>query len=86
MSDTVVLSFSATMCVYIYVTVTGRNQTLFLSIFDHFFDVYVFVTMSQNLPECSNLAYSNSYICAISTPTLGLYAQSIALGELIELS
>ena len=34
------------------------------------------------------MAYSNSYICAVSTPTLGLYmyVQSIALGELIELS
>ena len=30
----------------VHVAVTGRNQTLFLSIFDHFFDVYVFVTMS----------------------------------------
>ena len=29
-----------------HVAVTGRNQTLFLSIFDHFFDVHVFVTMS----------------------------------------
>ena len=32
--------------VYTYVAVTGRNQTLFLSICDHFFDVRVFVTMS----------------------------------------
>ena len=30
----------------VHVAVTGRNQTLFLSIFDHFFDVCVFVTMS----------------------------------------
>ena len=71
---------------YVYVAVTGRNQTLFLSTFDHFFDVCVFVTMALNLPECSKLAYSNSYICATSKPTLGLYVQSIALGELIELS
>ena len=63
-------------CEYVvYVTVTGRNQTLFLSIFDHCFD---------DLSECSKLAYSNSYICAVSTPTLGLYVQSIALGELID--
>ena len=52
--------------------------------FDHFFDVHVFVTMLQNLPECSKLAYSNSYICGVSAPTLGLYVQSIALGKLIE--
>ena len=66
----------------VYVAVIGRNQTLFLSIFD----VHVFVTMSWNLPECSKLAYSNSYTCAVGAPTLGLYVQSIALGELIELS
>ena len=67
-------------------TVTGRNQIVFLSTFDHFFDIHVFVIISQNLPECSKLAYSNSYICAVGAPTLGLYVQSIALGKLIELS
>ena len=51
-----------------------------------FFDVHVLVTMSWNLPERSKLACSNSYICAVSKPTLGLHVQSIALGELIELS
>ena len=25
------------------------------------------------------MAYSNSYICAVGTPTLGLYVQSVAL-------
>ena len=70
--------------------VTGRNQTLFLSIFDHFFDVRVFVTMSYIEPprilKVAKLAFSNSYICAASTPTFGPYVQSITLGELIELS
>ena len=70
----------------LYVAVTGRNQTLFLSLFGHFFGIHVFVTMSYSLPECLKLAYSNSYICAVSTPTLAVYVQSIALGELIELS
>ena len=42
-----------------YVAVTGRNQTLFLTTF---LIIRVFVSMSQNLLECSKLAYSNSYI------------------------
>ena len=64
-----------------HVAVTGRNQTmsLFLSIFDRFFDVHVCLIKAAT-------AYSNSYICAASTPTLGLYVQSTALGKLIELS
>ena len=50
-----------------------------------FFDVPVFVTMSYIEPPrmLKELAYSNSYIRAT---TFGVYVQSIALGELIELS
>ena len=59
------------------VAVTGRNQTLFYK----FLTTFMFVTLSYNLPECSKLAYSNSYICAVSAPTLGLYVQSISLGN-----
>ena len=60
------------------VTGTCRNQTIFLSIFDRYFDVHVFVTISQNAQRW--LIVTPIIICAARTPTLGLYVQSIALG------
>ena len=44
------------------------------------FCVHLFVTMSQNLPKCSKLAFR--YVCAVRTPTPGLYVQIIRLIEL----
>ena len=71
------------------VAVTGRKRTLlcyyylFLSLFDHFFEVLVVVSQSVSLPKSLNLLSSNSYLSARGTLTFGLYSQSIPLGELI---
>ena len=42
--------------------VAGRNGTLFLSLFDHYFTVYTVITSLINIPENSNLIFSNSYL------------------------
>ena len=42
--------------------------------------------MVGNLPESSNLGFSNFNIPARGEPTSGFNCQSIVLGELIELS
>ena len=44
------------------------------------------VTLLWNLPESSNLSFSNFNLSARSEPTSGFNCQSIILGELIELS
>ena len=45
------------------------------------------VTLLWNLPESSNLGFSNfNLVSAEGEPTYGFNCQSIVLGELIELS
>lgn len=44
---------------YVYVAVTVRNGTLFLSIFCHFFEVNTAVTLLADFMESSNLVQNN---------------------------
>ena len=57
-----------------------RKRTLFLS------HLTTISTLLWNLPESSNLGFSNFNLSASGEPTSGFNCQSIILGELIELS
>ena len=62
-------------------------MNIILIIFDYFFGVCVVVTWSLNLPESSNLIFSNSFLSARGIPTFGLKVTVYNyIGELIELS
>ena len=50
------------------------------------FLLYMIVTPLWNVPESSNLAFSNLNLSARGEPNSGFNCQSIVLGELIELS
>ena len=52
-------------CLPIYVAVTGRKWTLFLSLFDHFFEfTCTAVTQSLSLPKSSKLIFSHLHLSA----------------------
>ena len=68
--------------VHIHVAVTGRKRTLFLSYFDHFFQLCNNITLSIVVPESSNLISSNSYLSAKSIPNSGLKLQSMLAADL----
>ena len=78
-------SVLTTTIIILFVAVSGRNQRLFLLLFDHFCHIYMCVVLLQKVLESSKFVFSNSNLPARDVPTFGFNCPSITIGELSQL-